>query len=133
MNTVTDSYGVTYTIYNDTAYREGTDPEVIRILDNYIHNRNTRRLHLSYGDSSTGEDWQEIYDVDGYIGRSTGTIKIPLLVHNSRSLGGGAILTDCIVKIQTARGKITLYQHPNYHSPATSGREGELYNEYSNR
>jgi len=115
MNTVTDSRGNTYEIHDGTAYHLGTPPEVIRILENHLHDY-SERLHLSYGDKETGEDWNEEYDVDGYIGRSSGSIKIPLLIHNSRSMGGSGILTDCIVRIQTAKGKITLYKHPKYHS-----------------
>lgn len=103
-----------YQLVNNTAYHIDTPMEVIRILEYYRQDR-TERLHLCYGDTETGRDWNEIYDVDGYIGRSTGRIKIPLLVHNSRSMGGGAILDHCIVKIQTARGKITLYEHPTYY------------------
>jgi len=104
---------IDYKVINNTAYHIDTPMEVIRILESY-RDRN-ERLHLCYGDSETGRDWNEIYDIDGYIGRSTGRIKVPLLVHNSRSMGGSAILDHCIVKIQTARGKVTLYEHPTYY------------------
>lgn len=39
----------------------------------------------------------------GTVGRSTGKVKIPLLVHNSRSMGGGGILTHCIIGIRLSR------------------------------
>ena len=52
----------------------------------------------------------------GYIGRSTGSQKIPLLIYNTRSMGGDHILDHCIVKIATAVGKHVLYQHPKYHA-----------------
>ena len=64
------------------------------------------------------------YDVEGYVSRSTGITPIPILVHNKRSLGGGGILTNCIVKITTTgKNKWTLYQHPSYHAPAQTIEE----------
>ena len=42
-------------------------------------------------------------------------MKVPLLVANRRSLGGGAILTHCIVRIRESAGGRVLYQHPSYH------------------
>ena len=44
-----------------------------------------------------------------------GPVKVPLLIANSRSIGGGAILDFCIVRIRTAAGGRVLYQHPAYH------------------
>lgn len=112
--TYTNDNGIKFKIINNTAYHEETPDQVVTILDNAISSKYRVRLH--YGDVKTGRDWQEIYDIEGYIGRSTGTLKIPLLVHNSRSLGGGAILDHCIVKITTTRKpRRTLYQHPDYH------------------
>lgn len=60
----------------------------------------------------------ETYNTCGYIGRSTGNHKIPLLVNNSRSHGGGA-LTDSIVKISLAKGGKVLWQHKTY-QPCTT-------------
>jgi hypothetical protein len=67
----------------------------------------------------------------GTIGRSTGTIKIPLLINNSRSFGGPGLLDDCIIKITV--DKKTVYSHPLYHTGifTVSGtelyRDGELF------
>ena len=93
-----------------THYHQDTPDAVKRVLENAMHSR--RRLRLFYGDAVTGKDWGEEYDVLGYIGRSGGNVKIPLLVNNRRSLGGPAILDHCIVKIMD--GRRTLYEHPHY-------------------
>jgi hypothetical protein len=45
-----------------------------------------------------------------------GPICIPILLHNSRSIGGSAILTERIVKLMV--GHRVVYQHPSYHQPA---------------
>ena len=101
-----------------TAYHKDTPMEVRRILENALRSRNFRtksiRLRLWYGDTTTGRDWHEENDVSGYIGKSGGDIQVPLLIHNSRSIGGGAILDHCIVKIQ--EGHNVLYQHPKYYA-----------------
>lgn len=100
-----------YKVVNGTSYDVNTNDEVIRILEICMKNRT--RIVLDYGDS-TGQSWGEDLDTTGYVGRSTGSIKIPLLVYNKRSSGGGAILTSCIIKISTSIGKCSLYEHPNY-------------------
>lgn len=104
-----------YKVINGTSYDARTPDAVIQVLER-ARQYNTRII-LSYGDIETGQDWNEIYDVTGYVGRSTGPTHIPILVYNSRSHGGGAILDRCIVKIVTSRGKEVLYQAKNYKAP----------------
>lgn len=105
-----------YKIINGTAYHADTEEKIVNILERSRANRSRLRLH--WGDIKTGLDWGDTHDVTGHIGRSTGSVKIPLLIHNSRSLGGGGILDDCIVKIRYANKKEggVLYQHPEYHT-----------------
>lgn len=81
-----------------TAYHIETDDELVRILENIRHDGT--RVTLDYGDVKTGESWGEQYDITGTLSRSTGRIKIPILIHNSRSFGGGAILDHCIIGIK---------------------------------
>ena len=103
-----------YQVVNGTSYHEDTPQRVVNILENLRHNGSRLRIH--YGDTDTGRDWMDENDVTGYVGRSGGSIKIPLLIHNSRSSGGGGILDHCIVKITTTcQPKRTLYIHPKYH------------------
>ena len=100
--------------YNGTTYHEDTSPEMVGILERLRSNQTRCRFH--WGDAKTGEDWGDEYDVKGRIGRSTGTKKIPILLYNARSYGGGAILDHCIVKITETAGGRLVYQHPNYHT-----------------
>jgi len=97
-------------------YSENTPTRVQEILEYYARSR--ERIRLFYGDSETGHDWMEEYDIMGYIGRSTGPKPAALLINNARSLGGLAILTACIVKITV--DKRTIYHHQNYHIPDLS-------------
>jgi hypothetical protein len=98
---------------NGTTYHEETPDEVIGVLENARQNRT--RLHISLGDQQTGRDWLEEFETHGYVGRSMGPIKVPLIVANRRSLGGGSILDHCIVRIRTSAGGRVLWQHPSYH------------------
>ncbi len=106
----------TYQIVNGTSYDERTPEEVVRVLENARLNRT--RLHVSLGETkgpNSGLDWLEEFETHGYVGRSMGPIKVPLLIANRRSLSGGAILDHCIVRIRTAAGGHILWQHPQYH------------------
>lgn len=72
------------------------------------------RVRIYYGDTVSGRDWNEEWMNFGYICRSTGTEKIPILVCNSRSIGGPAVLTNCIVKLAYASGGQVVWAHPKY-------------------
>lgn len=102
-----------YKTIDGTSFDVRTPDEVVTILENARQTRT--RLHVSLGDSESGRDWLEENMVHGFIGRSTGSIKIPLLIHNRRSLGGPGLLDHCIVRIRTSSGGRVLYQHPGYH------------------
>ena len=104
----------TYKIHSSgTYYHQNTSDEMITLLEKIRQEKTRCRFH--WGNTETGEDWKDDYDVVGRISRSSGPCKIPILVHNKRSLGGRALPTDCIVKITTTAGKKVLYQHTNYH------------------
>lgn len=99
-----DSQGKEYKVtpYN-TWYNINTDDKVIEVLERLRDSG--IRITLDYGNVETGESWNDTYDITGYVGRSTGRVKIPILVHNKRSMGGSAILTDCILSIRYSNKK----------------------------
>ena len=100
-------------------------PKEVQDVINTLY-QNKHRARFFYGDADTGKAWMGENDVCGTIGKSTGIKPIPLLINNTRSNGGVAILTHCIVKIvdiDTAKqrspyNKGVLYQHPQFNNPA---------------
>ena len=75
------------------------------------------RIRIWYGDIDTGMSWLYEYDTTGAIGRSTGQQKIPLLIKNSRSSGGGGILCHCIIRVDVISSRRTIYEHPLFYVP----------------
>lgn len=96
-------------------FNDKTNLDVQRVINSAYNAK--QRVRIVLGDNETGEDWLEEHDVIGTIGRSTGSIKTPLLIKSSRSLGGCAISTDCILKIVDVKSKRTLYEAKNYQKP----------------
>lgn len=98
-----------------TYYYPKTNDKVIEVLERCRINHT--RIQFFYGDIETGRDWNEEHDTIGYVGRSMGPIKMPLLIPKSTSIGGGCILTDSILKIRDTKTKLVLYVAPNYQLP----------------
>ena len=119
-----------YKEINGTWFHKDTPAEICNILSDAIKSR--RRLKFYWGDQKTGHGWNEEYDISGRVGRSTGSIKIPLLITTSRSIGGGAIMDDAIVKIKDIESGKVLWQHPQYVQPKVeivpSDKEGYTHN-----
>lgn len=97
-----------------TWFDAGTATEVKRILELAIESG--KKLRLFFGDAETGRDWMEEYDTVGKIGRSTGPMRVPLLL-DSKGEGGPAILTRNVIRIQNATNGQDLYVHPEYQEP----------------
>jgi hypothetical protein len=100
-----------YREVNGTSYDARTPDAVVRALENA--RLNNWRVRVFYGDAETGRAWPEENDVAGTVGRSTGRVKIPLLIANSRSHGGPGLLDRCVVAIATAAGRF-IYQHGGF-------------------
>lgn len=132
---IENHYGRDYKISEEcTFYSAETPDEVIRILEEARAKKT--RLKIYYGDKVTGKDWLEESDTIGKIGRSTGRVKVPILLKHFNSAGGPEITTSTIVKIVTSPGKTLLWKHPNYHqaqleiiplSPVESSGRGSHY------
>ena len=73
------------------------------------------RIRIWYGDTETGRAWNEEYDVMGTVGRTTGNIKIPILVYSKKSWGGSALLMGNIIRIDDIEDRRTLWQVPDFH------------------
>jgi hypothetical protein len=93
----------------DVVFSQSTPKELANKIVSLMETRT--RVILDYGNTTSNESWGEIHDVTGYIGLSGGAynLKYPILVYNRRSIGGGSILTDCILKITASKGKEILY------------------------
>ncbi len=100
MKTITSQSGRQYIqTESGTCYHTETPEHIINTIEKAIKTR--KRVHVTYKDGF--EDFTG-YTKDGlnvsmYIGRSTGTIKIPLHICSSRSIGGPALSTDLIKSI----------------------------------
>lgn len=84
-----------------------------KVLSSLVHSG--RRVRVWYGDTETGRSWNEEYGVTGTIGRSAGKIAVPILIGNSRSCCSGALLDDCIIRIDDIKAKRTVYRQDNFH------------------
>lgn len=109
---------IKYKIKNGTAYHAQTPENIVNILEEARQSNRSIRLRFCFGDVETGRDWGEVNDIAGYIGRSTGAIKIPLLLSKITSSGGGGLLDHCIVRIEKKNNGGSyreVYRHPKYH------------------
>ena len=124
-----DSTGRKYKVTSEgTFYEFETDDKLINILES-CRIRGTR-LKVYLGDKKTGRDWNEESDKYIKIGRSTGSIKIPLAISNSRSTGGGALMSSCIVKLIDTSNNSILWQHKKYKTPKIEIVESDMKPEY---
>ena len=97
-----------------TYFDPATDPKAARVLERC--RRDGRTVRLMLGDTGTGRCWLSEFDVVGRIGRSTGTLKVPLLIEGNAS-GGAAILTSHVLRIVDWTSGRDLYRHPAYRTP----------------
>ncbi|WP_018234230.1 hypothetical protein [Thioalkalivibrio thiocyanodenitrificans] len=110
-----------------TWFNPDTPKKVRAILEKA--RKNGTRLRLFFGDAQTGRDWLSEHDVLGRIGRSMGTLKIPLLIEEEGGIGGGGILDSNVIRIIDVETGRELYRHRGYHQPEfliTKAACGEL-------
>ncbi len=99
---------------HDTYFDPGTSSEVMQVLESCRKNR--RQVRLVFGDTRTGQSWFDEFGVVGRVGRSTGWLKVPLLIETG-DVGGGAILTACLLCILDWQSGAALYTHATYQVP----------------
>ena len=117
---------VYYTIKDGTYFEKGillkdgtlevyskVDERLMDIINNY--RSNDWRVRIWCGDIETGRAWNEEYAVTGTIGRSNGSIKIPLIIANKRSYGGLALNVGNIIRIDDIEDKRTIWKMDNFH------------------
>lgn len=97
----------------ETWFHDNTPAAVRQVLE--AARLSKRKVRIYCGDID-GRSWLGEFEVVGYIGRSTGLMKIPLLIA-PRAHGGPALLDSHIVRIQDAATKKDLYSHPAFHVP----------------
>jgi hypothetical protein len=98
----------------DTVYDPETSEKVREVLEGY--RKSGKKIRVFLGDPETGRAWLGDADVFGTVSRSTGPIKIPLLVSPGDS-GGSALLTANILRIIDAQTRQEVYRHPLYKEP----------------
>ena len=112
-------------------FKDETSDKVKQCIEHCYNSK--LRVRIWYGDTDTGVSWLDEYDIMGTIGRSTGQQKIPLLIKNSRSSGGGGILCHCIIRIDIISSKRTIYEHPLFSVPlltASTNNDNDTKNKY---
>lgn len=123
-----------------TCYNVNTPPELIAVLERCRKERT--RIHVftcykiteklpEFTDYNYGEAWCEDYGVLGYVGRSTGRVKIPLLVYSERSYGGGELITTHIGCVMNTKTHEVLWKYEHFHFPILKVEECTL-ERYSN-
>jgi hypothetical protein len=99
---------------NGTYFDPGTDPRLARVLE--TSRRDGRKVRLVLGDTGTGASWLDEFDVVGTVGRSTGLLKVPLLVEPGEA-GGTAILCAHVLALMDWDTGLPLYRHERWQPP----------------
>lgn len=106
-----------YKVVSGTSYDSDTPDAVIEVLERVRASGD--RITIVYGDTETGEPWEDRPE-SGYVGRSGGSLKIPILLYDRRSIGGMAVSDSRILEIRHSNTKNggVLYKHPKFVSEA---------------
>lgn len=115
--------------YPKTWFNRNTPEKVRWALERARINCWTVRLWL--GDSTTGKPWLEEHGVVGRIRRSGGLLKVPILIERGGDgLGGGAILDNCVVRVEQwsprpMKCMDVLYSHELFRYPSAEVVKGK--------
>ncbi|MFQ5570372.1 MAG: hypothetical protein ACE5G0_11895 [Rhodothermales bacterium] len=110
-----------YQIYRDIYYHQTTPEDLVRLLDQLREKYTHVRIH--YGDLETGE---ETSLSDGYVSRSSGSPRIPLLVQLGED-DSAIVLDHRILQIDDLDHDLVLYRHAcsSQHTPALQPEEAD--------
>lgn len=108
---------------NQTFFEFGTDPTVKKVIENLMHK--DEMIRLMVGDPETGVDSCSEFEVVGFVGRSCGSMKVPLISEPGENFGG-PISTSRVLRILRVRDGKELYRHPKYQTPNVSVKP-EIY------
>lgn len=97
-----------------TYFDPGTDQKVQAVLEKYRQSQ--LMIRLFYGDPSTGRDSCEEWDVVGQVGRSGGSMKVPLLLVDGEHYGS-PISSDRLLRIMDVQLNVDVYRHKLYKVP----------------
>ncbi len=106
--------GKKYKVVNGTWYHINTLDDVISWLETF-RERN-QRIRVTYGTVIDGQV-NETHKRVGYVGRSLGPVKVPLIAYNDRAWGGEMISSEQVVKIEYANKRYcekVVWKHPAY-------------------
>jgi len=115
----------THSASKKTWFQDGTAPAVMRVLKKAIASDEPSIIRMFFGNTETGYDWCEENDVTGFVGRTGGTYKSPLLMEPFSTPYGGlesanfgdAISCQNIVRMIDVLSGAELYRHPKYQVP----------------
>lgn len=99
---------------NRTYFGPGVPEKLQRMVETL--RRFPGRVRVVQGDTKTGESWLDLNDVVGEIVRSTGTLRVPLLLPDD-SRYGGALSCDRILLIRDMEDGKVLWQAPTWKPP----------------
>lgn len=99
-----------------TYYHVGTPDSLVHILEKARTSQTKLKIYL--GDTATGRDWMEESDKTGFISRSNGPIKIPILMKYLGAPGGTDLMPENILKLSVVSLGTILYQNKLYHQPS---------------
>lgn len=105
-----------------TWFKKDTSDAVKKVIDRLIHTGEAVRVF--YGDPATGKSSMDEFDMIGEVGRSTGVLKVPILLCESDGFGG-PLQDDRIIRIIRVSDHKNLYKHPGFHVPEMKLIEGE--------
>lgn len=113
--------GKQYKVCGGTCYHADTQYDVISWLETF--RERYQRIRVTFGTVENGQVI-ETHKRVGYVSRSLGPVKAPLLVFSNRSLGGEVISTERVVMIEYANKRYcekVVWSNPVYQTVEVQG------------